>query len=76
MPKRELFLLLMQEKSRDEKMAKKTLENKVGEAVLRIEDRVTKIYKILTDVGAKITHVLEHKDYRTLPYTDPFYETA
>jgi hypothetical protein len=53
-------------------MAKGDLESKSREAVLRIEKKVAKIYDILMDVGAKITHSLENKDYRTLPYSDVY----
>ena len=53
-------------------MAKANLEDKAREAVLRIERKVAKIYDILMDVGAKITHSLENKDYRTLPYGDVY----
>jgi hypothetical protein len=53
-------------------MAKANLEDKAREAVLRIERKVAKIYDILMDVGAKITHSLEYKDYRTLPYSDVY----
>lgn len=53
-------------------MAKTDLENKAREAVIRIEKKVAKIYDVLMDVGAKITHSLEHKDYRTLPYSDVY----
>jgi len=56
-------------------MAKTDLENKAREAVIRIEKKVAKIYDILMDVGAKITHSLEHKDYRTLPYSDVYDKT-
>ena len=73
----ELRCLSMWNKSKArEKMAKETLEDKAGKAVLRIEQKVSKIYDILMDVGAKITHVLEHKDYRTLPYSELYYEGA
>lgn len=50
----------------------KGLEDKAREAVIRIEKKVAKIYDILMDVGAKITHSLENKDYRTLPYSDMY----
>jgi len=53
-------------------MAKANLEDKAREAVIRIERKVAKIYDILMDVGAKITHSLENKDYRTLPYGDVY----
>ena len=53
-------------------MAKANLEDKAREAVLRIERKVAKIYDILMDVGAKITHSLENKDYRTLPFGDVY----
>ena len=53
-------------------MTKEDLEAKAGKALLRIEKKVSKIYDILMDVGAKITHSLEYKDYRTLPYGDVY----
>ena len=53
-------------------MAKANLEDRAREAVIRIERKVAKIYDILMDVGAKITHSLENKDYRTLPYSDVY----
>ena len=53
-------------------MTKEDLEAKAGKAVLRIEKKVSKIYDILMDVGAKITHSLEYKNYRTLPYSDVY----
>ena len=44
------------------------LETRAGKAVLEIKKKVSRIYDILMDVGAKITHVLEHKfNYHTLP---------
>lgn len=44
------------------------LETKARRAVLEIKKEVGRIYDILMDVGAKITHVLEHKfNYHTLP---------
>ncbi len=49
-------------------MTKEDLETKARKAVLKIKERVDKIYDILKDVGMKLTHVIEYKfDYHTLP---------
>ncbi len=50
-------------------MAKEDLET----AVLRIDKNVSKIRNMLTDLGSKIIYSLEHKDYRTLPYSEADY---
>ena len=47
-------------------MAKGDLE----ETVLRIDKNVSKIRNMLTDLGSKIIYSLEHRDYRTLPYSE------
>ena len=55
----------------------RNLEDRAGKAVLNIEKKVSKIYDILMDVGAKITHVLEYKfDYYTLPKGKIDYESS
>ena len=49
-------------------MTKEDLETKARKAVLKIKDRVDRIYDILKDVGMKLTHVIEYKfDYHALP---------
>jgi hypothetical protein len=49
-------------------MVKEDLETKAQKAVLQIRKKVARIYAILMDVGAKLTHVLEYKfNYHTLP---------
>ena len=49
-------------------MTKEDLETKARKAVLKIKERVDRIYDILKDVGMKLTHVIEYKfDYHTLP---------
>ena len=49
-------------------MARESLEEKAHKAVLNLEKKVARIYDVLMDVGAKLTHVLEYKlDYYTLP---------
>lgn len=53
-------------------MAKEDLEAKAREAVLRIDKNVSRIKEMLTDLGSKIIYSLEHKDYRTLPYSDSY----
>lgn len=59
-------------------MARESLEEKTKIAVLKsIEANVSKIYDVLMDVGAKITHVLEYKlDYYTLPKGKIDYESS
>lgn len=49
-------------------MAKGDLET----TVLRIDKNVSKIKDMLSDLGAKIIYSLEHKDYRSLPYSDTY----
>ena len=49
-------------------MTKEDLETKARKAVLKIKERVDKIYDILKDVGMKLTHVIEYKfDYHAMP---------
>ncbi len=49
-------------------MAKGDLEA----VVLRIDKNVSRIREMLSDLGSKIIYSLEHKDYRTLPYSDAY----
>lgn len=49
-------------------MAKGDLETMVQ----RIDKNVSRIREMLSDLGAKIIYSLEHRDYRTLPYSEAY----
>jgi len=42
-------------------MAKQNLEARCKKAILNIENKVSRIYDILKDIGMKLCHIIEYK---------------